>query len=155
MRPNPHAGETDYYIPCGKTITFTHKGELPEFMNENNTIISTKVFNCNPLWNVEYEGYINDPEIVEACINAGVNLTISQDHQHVQLIHPEPDYLYEYEDTLVKCSRCKEEFDHEELEADSIDDFYSNTICPKCQKWNCCEVEYESIAEALKRKNVI
>ena len=32
---------------------------------------------------------------------------------------------------------------------------YSDKVCPICGAWDCCEIEYEKIDSALKRKKKI
>lgn len=60
---------------------------------------------------------------------------------------PEPDYLFEYAHTNVQCCHCKAVFDYYLLESDCSTDIdeeiYSDTICPECLGWNCCELEFE------------
>jgi len=70
-------------------------------------------------------------------------------HRDIQVVHascPEPGFLFEYEPTMVECSECHQKFLHTELRSDSFDDgSYSDTICPKCGAWNCCEIKYERL----------
>lgn len=58
----------------------------------------------------------------------------------------EPKYLFKYIPKLIKCEVCGEEFYHVELEHDCFDwDRCSDTICPKCHDWDCCNLEFEDI----------
>jgi hypothetical protein len=63
--------------------------------------------------------------------------------------YPIPPYSYKHAPTDVTCSTCGKTFKHAELKSDSYydgeDDIYSNTICPVCGAWGCCEVEFERI----------
>lgn len=63
----------------------------------------------------------------------------------------EPRYLFACRPTLIKCEVCNEEFYHSELEYDCYDwGRCSDTICPKCHDWDCCELEFEDIDSAIK-----
>lgn len=69
--------------------------------------------------------------------------------RHVQTVHhmPEPDWLFDYEPTLVTCNECGATFAHSELTSDTHwsegDESCSFSVCPKCGEWECCDVEYE------------
>ena len=71
---------------------------------------------------------------------------------------PAPDYLFKYEDTKVTCKDCGASFPYGELQADCVwlgdeeGEAWSNTICPDCGAWDCVEIEYEYITEALERR---
>jgi hypothetical protein len=71
--------------------------------------------------------------------------------QRVHTIYPEGAYLFEYAHTKVQCCHCEAVFDYYLLESDcSIDidgETYSDTICPKCHGWDCCEMEFEEFDE--------
>jgi hypothetical protein len=85
-----------------------------------------------------------------------------QPFQTIQSLCPDPDYLFEYIPKDVQCSSCGATFDYSLLESDcicsweiDIDDYaYSDTVCPKCKAWNCCEIEFEEFdAETMGRGN--
>jgi len=59
---------------------------------------------------------------------------------------------YDYEETTVECEGCGAEFVHTKLKRESATwpqsdgsekEVESETVCPKCGYWDCCEVEYE------------
>ncbi len=88
--------------------------------------------------NDDYDDIKDDIEI--SC--AAIDITTIDD----------PKYLYEYEDKQVQCRECDSIFDHLELEYDcEYDGAESNAVCPICEAWNCCDVEYEDIEEAIQR----
>lgn len=64
-----------------------------------------------------------------------------------------------YDPLKVECEYCGSIFDHSHLNSDGeeICGVYnsSDTICQVCGAWDCCEVEYESIENALNRKESI
>lgn len=64
---------------------------------------------------------------------------------------PQPKWRYEYQATKVKCEDCGAEFPWTELKSDEVDDCYSETICPKCGTWSCCDIRFERIDEAFER----
>jgi len=71
----------------------------------------------------------------------------------VQRIYHEAErsYLYKYKNNIVQCNECKKRFGVNKLESDSYgyDDIYSDTICPYCGMWNCCEIEYEQFDKEM------
>lgn len=57
---------------------------------------------------------------------------------------------FEYNPTLVKCESCNVWFEHTKLKSDSNEDsdysyYFSNTVCPYCGDWDCCQIEYEKM----------
>ena len=80
------------------------------------------------------------PQIIED------NMIIKQDIQEIQTIKPQPKLLYEYENSLVICKDCQEQFPQTELLSNECDDYFSDTICPYCGIWNCCELEFENLS---------
>ncbi len=78
----------------------------------------------------------------------GPDGTISRQMQRIYTIFPDPEFLFKYEPTEVKCSKCGAIFDVSKLE--SYEDFYTYApaadarICPECGEYQCCEpVEWE------------
>lgn len=69
------------------------------------------------------------------------------------MMMPEPAYLYSYEQAIIECNNCHEKFDIKELLTDSYydaeGDYYSDKICPKCNTWECCDIEYEEFSKEL------
>ncbi len=77
---------------------------------------------------------------------------------NVQTIHtlaPAGPFLFDYLLTKVKCVECNCEFDHTKLESESEDngsseyDWYSERVCPRCGKWDCCELEFEKLSNEV------
>ena len=79
-------------------------------------------------------------------------LTITADYDYETINHnPSPEYLYEYEKTLVKCGNCKQKIEVNEIVEDYIDDEVRVEICPKCHEYNTFpEYKYEKISDAIK-----
>lgn len=75
--------------------------------------------------------------------------------QHTDKIShpPEPNYFYKHYDKKIECKYCKAKIKVSELESDEIDRCVSSdTICPKCKRWGCCEVEFQTIEDLIKEK---
>ena len=86
-----------------------------------------------------------------------VHLSIDrrQDISTLYSLSGEPSHFYKYENTNVKCESCGEIFGNNLLEEDGDEDadgnyYHSETICPKCHCWNCCEVKYEKLDDIPK-----
>ena len=72
---------------------------------------------------------------------------------------PEGKYLFEYEPTVLVCDSCGNGFGHGDLECDEMcfgdldssdyDEMYSDSVCPFCHAWNCCEYRRETLQEVL------
>ena len=154
IRKNPNVGRTQQKVAGARNTTFTCKGELPVYMKDEDSIIITE-------WSIgdgvkEYKGIITDESIIEKIYNDelfkenGKNITIetSQDWNTVTF-PPEPKYFYKYKNTKVKCKECKHKFMSNEFKEFDWDDNYSYTItgCPKCENWDCCNIEYEKIED--------
>lgn len=72
-------------------------------------------------------------------------------YEYVDLLGGAPKYHYDYCPTLVECEWCCEKFDYSDLEYDCSDPEYdggwTETACPKCGFWECCQIEYEKLSE--------
>lgn len=134
---------------------------LPEEVIEENKMIVTG-FTITPEGNKKIEGYINGPADIESLKKYmetnGLSLHFERDIE-TYYHEPEPEYFYEYENIEIKCKVCKNKFTLYELESDCIisedgDKICSDTVCPICGSFNCCDIEYEKIEDALKRLNI-
>lgn len=99
---------------------------------------------------------IGQPEVYEKYefkngIMVNYEKTITQPYENLHTLTPIPlySYRYAYEDTIIECCHCGETFPANELTSDIYDDGYDRT-CPKCDRQNCCELEFEKFnAEEL------
>lgn len=70
----------------------------------------------------------------------------------IYTIGGEPKYFYSYGPTKIKCDTCDKIFLHTELckgEYDVDDEYeYSDTICPFCDAFKCCELTFEALDES-------
>lgn len=156
IRKNPNAGRTQQKVAGARNTTFTCKGKLPGYLKDKDNIVITG-------WSIrdgikEYEGIITDESIIEKIYDNeyykenGKNISIETTQDwHTVTFPPEPEYFYKYKDTKVKCKECKHEFMSDEFKEFEIDwdDNYSHTItgCPKCENWDCCDINYEKIED--------
>lgn len=63
------------------------------------------------------------------------------------------EWLYQYENIELKCSNCKKPVKFNDLESEEeLDGSFSCRVCPKCGKWECCDLDFENIEAALKRR---
>jgi len=159
IKRNPNAGQTVFYVQGQKIIKFSCHTLPEQFIDGVNCIIGSHEIqdgiDCN------YQGIITDVHILNEYIKKekglpnGLSVTMTHNPIQIKQKEPDPDWLYDYKPTKVTCKYCKETFNHTELDCDSIesDDYYSysETVCPKCDRWDCCELEYEDIKDALKK----
>lgn len=68
-------------------------------------------------------------------------------------------YSYSHVSIELICGKCLAKFPHTDLSSDSCGDAWSNSICPVCGEWECCEIEFEQItkemAESVLAKGVV
>ncbi len=155
------------YVPAGCRnytvgsirITFTCNGTLPESFVEDKNIIITS-FDADSITGHRYEGIIIGEIDIPALEKEKRDVVIKWKRESYDMttLFEDSLYLFDYMPAMVKCTECGAEFDHKELESDSTedDDYYvtSEAVCPMCGKWDCCEIKYEDIEEALKRKAI-
>src|SRR5437879_2237461 len=63
---------------------------------------------------------------------------------------PVPEFSFGYQDTIIKCSECDKSSEIADLEYDSKYEgkdkvASSETICPHCGAWDCCQLEYQQV----------
>lgn len=70
--------------------------------------------------------------------------------------HPAiPEYSFSYMVTKAKCCHCHESVEVSDLGYDSEYDRdggklrSSETICPACDKWDCCDLTFEAIEDLV------
>lgn len=154
IKKNPEAGKTVTNVLGGKTVTFK--------LNKKHKILDDYThFRLNIEYNDgRIEGEVITPEgrdmLFELAMSGelkGYNLNINEELHNISYRHaPEPVYLFKYSPTIIECCNCKKKLFHEQLDEQPTEDSYCDTICPNCGTWECCQLEYETIQEALKRK---
>lgn len=145
FKRNPSAGNTTSTFATGLTDmrgTYEDESGHYELVGSNFRLLVVEAHYTGPskfTVGQEYEPSAFDP--------SRLSIETTRD---VQTVHhrPEPDWLYEYEPTHVTCNECGATFPHHELTSDcqwtGDEEICSFTVCPKCDAWECCEVEYES-----------
>ncbi len=154
IRKNPEykPGAYKEFVPGRKTLTVTIRGGNEAFIDgENCHLINISVpINSN----IIKEYVITCPKLTRKIVDKEIDVEsfeIDQDVIDVTCLPP-PYWLYEYEKHDVQCDACGAIFDHGELAEADLDDWYSDVACPKCGEPECCDITYEDIDEALKRK---
>ena len=154
IKRNENAGQTTTVLPGRKTVSF-EAYQLPEyFKHEENCIINqwTEIEGIKK----DFKGIIISEELIQKCIDEKPDVNISVDIERQYINHfPIPEYSYEYENTKVVCDSCEKEIMTKDLESeefyDGEDDYFSDTVCPICGAFDCCDLIYESIEDALTR----
>lgn len=142
VRKNPDAGRREYIRYLGPLIT-----EETRISKENGWWVRRQYY-CGRLTVEESIKLEDRPEQWEPS-----DYVISR-HQPCERLYssmPERKYFFAYLPTPVKCEDCGAEFDYKELQNFEVDygDDYSttNTGCPKCLAWDCCNLRYEKIED--------
>ena len=69
--------------------------------------------------------------------------------QLIRSLNPIPNFSADYIPTEIECRECHSKFFYTELEEDELaDGTYSDTICPKCGEWYCCDIEFEKFNDS-------
>jgi len=156
IKKNKDAGQTTTIIPGKKTVSFW-ANQLPEYFKdgENCIIIEHTIKNG---MEEDFEGIITSEDLFQKCLDEKPDVTISVNVEHHRINHlPIPKYSYKYENIKIVCNNCGKEIYTNDLEADEVwdgrNEHFSSTVCPKCGTFDCCHLVFETIEEALKRKN--
>lgn len=154
IKKNPNAGRTQSRVCTGRTTTFKCPGVVPELMqDEDKVLIGSYTMKGGAM--VDATGYIKDESIIMDIfdLNQGIEINIKNDWQKINH-KPEPTYFYSYIDRFVKCNVCRHTFSMSKLQSDCLygdnDEIFSDRICPLCNTWDCCELEYENLNNAMK-----
>ena len=68
-----------------------------------------------------------------------------RDMVHVRSMHPEPEFLFDYNTHTVTCNSCSMSFLNIDLKSDSVGEDYVKCICPKCGEPYCCDIVFEKL----------
>jgi len=155
IRKNPDAGRTSWIVNTGKEAKFTFQGDkLPEWFNKKNVVIESQESNGTDS-HVIIKGIVINPAILpELCDDFqnkryDLTLDIKNEFQRIHTKTPAPEYLYKYKNTKVRCEECNLMVPINDIEGDEFEDMIIQ-ICPKCQKWNTFDFEYERIEDVVK-----
>lgn len=166
IRRNPdyHPPGTRHYRVGISETTFHGKGLVPKEIENHEDLVVTdwplesvtnKKYQVESVTNKEYYGVLYG-KLTEDILDIlkKYNIDINSSHQMIDDTQiNSPEFLYEYENTKVKCQYCKSVFLHKYLYSEWTYDGggHSDTICPVCDGWGCCNVEYETLEHALER----
>jgi hypothetical protein len=166
IRTNPEGGRTSTFISMGNTITFECTNDkLPDFFIDGKNIF-VEYTQSMMSWeqikrNVKYSGIIYDPYVLEKCIEEkplGLSITVSRNIGELHHL-PAPHHYGKYMNVKLKCKFCKATIMSADLKEEDNDDddayAYSEKVCPKCGEWECVDIEYENINDALRRRDKI
>ncbi len=163
VKKNPNAGQSVHHLPGRITITQVMiTGECTDggAVYRKRTYIGSKL---SPDKQQLVDGHLvgEETRTIEYN-NAGQfppppppdwkdSISVNTSIQEIHSLTPQPNWLYEYEDAEVECSICRSEFPWEKLESDygwdADDEIYSNSVCPECGAWECCEIEFEKLSD--------
>lgn len=147
IRKNPNAGNNVYQYSLGDTggtVTITGKeGDLvsPTWVERTWDQMSGLLISFREL----------NPKEIDGNPGLKISMTKRTNIQTLYTLSPEPEWLYEYEDTQLTCLSCQKSFSHTKLEDYYDEDSSNNEICPCCGKWDCIdgEVRNEKIEDVI------
>jgi hypothetical protein len=154
IEKNPNVGNTRTYLQGNSHATFEIESEeIPQWLSEEpfyptEWSLESDSNGMNSMKG-EISGMITEEMIEKFKITKGLHVNISK--EPIVIDHmPEPDYLYEYEETTLKCKHCKSKVNGDDIETDWEDD-YPIKVCPVCRRIDSFpEYRYEKIEDALK-----
>lgn len=152
IKKNPNAGNTQTVIEGSKEVLFSVESyDIPDIVRKEPFIITSFIEENGKLTNCS--GVINGPltpeQLSEWLTIKGFTVTIRNNTEVINHM-PEPEYLYEYEDKEIKCKKCKNMINIDDIEHDEFEDTPVK-ICPICQHFDTFpEYRYEKISEVIK-----
>jgi hypothetical protein len=154
IKKNPNAFMTTTTIIESVDCTFKWSGyKKPEWFDQEGIVVTTVVQNSMDNF-IEIEGIIKNPEQFKDYFKEP-GMTINYKNNFRDLHHrPEPEYLYDYEKTYVKCNHCKEKVEVQKIDIDYIfdgEDEVKVETCPLCFGENTFpNREFEKLSDVLK-----
>ena len=149
IRKNKDAGSTVTHLPGPTKITFEAEFMPASFIDDKNCYIQESTIIEGKLTRVS--GTILDPALVNT---KNVSFTWTQ-NPHIIQHQPIPEYSYKYKNVRIKCCHCKKSIYSADLDFDvfyyGASEYLLDNICPICHQADCCDLEYESIENALKK----
>lgn len=161
IKKNPNVGQKDYLIHNGSTTILKIKNDFQKYLvkklEEKFDIAISKYEKsiiCTYIKNAEFyvPTNINLTELIDFIKlfvkSHNIEIDTKYNIEHVMSMTSEPEYFYEYEDSIVGCCYCGEEFKRSLLIDESYydDDDYpldGSLACPFCYEEDCCELEFE------------
>jgi len=167
IKKNKDAGLTVSDYQGLKSCTFSCINKLPDLLIEGENCFITEYSidsNNNKIISGVLNGEVTIDFIDECKKNDSVKetkfeLELHQESRRIEHF-PIPEYSFEYCNVLIKCNNCNNEFYINDLTSDFYfeggceccgNSVYNYKVCPRCDGWDCCELEYEEIEDAIKR----
>ena len=150
IKENENAGQTQTILQGRKTISFKIN-YLPDYFKDGVNCFITSWEEINGI-KTKFRGEIIRDELLNRCFEEKLDINISVHVEPIFINHfPIPKYSFSYENTKVKCRRCKSKIMSNDLvsDVDTFDENYSTTICPICGKFYSCKLEYEKIEDIM------
>jgi hypothetical protein len=156
IKRNPRAGATFSWFHGARSVTFEINGggRIPVDLIDKVIITEWLGFGL-PEMAVALRGHIINPDDALLFIAIpGISITVDNGLEKVSHL-PQPEWLFEYENTGIRCDSCGSVVKVEDIESDSFydgdDDNFIDQICPVCKAQDSFgDIEYESISEAVK-----
>lgn len=152
IKKNKNAGSCQSHILGAIETTFKticSLDEYSELLNDKNVYINT--FSNHIDFGINLTGGIINNDIHHKLPG---KYEIESNNNIETVNHfPIPKYSFQYENTPIECSECKNLIPRDEIEQDSYyteDDDIDYEICPICKAHDSFEYEFESIDDALK-----
>lgn len=122
---------------------------VPSSCNDDSPPLGAMLYNVGGFYDVQF--FPSEKKVVIDNKTYTVQeFDVEVERDVVCVDHDEPRWLFRYEPTQVTCDACGATFDHKRLKSssayddDSREEWFSDTICPVCGEWDCCELEYEN-----------
>ncbi len=160
INKNPNAGSEIDYLPGKTECRFSTKKLPDDFIDGENCYVVREETMIGD-GSIRIEGIITDKELIDNILqNKRKDIELIMKREIIEVRHlPEPPYFYDYENITLKCDSCNREFDSIDIKSEEVwdgeNEFYSDRVCPYCNSFDCCEIDYETIEEALKRLELL
>lgn len=142
IRKNPKAGETVTYLPGTIELTGEYAGAIPAYYLHR--LIITSI-----VGEIQYFIANGDPADIMPMLKEDKRASITITNNAIRYEHaPEPSYLYNYENTPVECSACKNMVNQESIISEWSSEGAHYYQCPLCYETNTFDLRYETIQEA-------
>ncbi len=158
IKKNPKPYGFPLKVLGAMSITFEGIGKIPDYFIGNDLVFIKDIFYNPETGLVEsYSGVLlNEDLISKITIDQNIKITIDNKYEEVSGL-PGPKYYYDYAPSELECKNCKSKFQSNELKYDNREDYdgedeyysSSDTICPVCGEWDCCDVEFEEFKEEM------
>jgi len=150
VKPNPDYLKTKYF-GLKREYEFTSKVK-PITLIDGKDCFITSWFEGTEYNGILIHGITEEQIKKEISVNTSFKLSIKQGHDRQYI--DDRTHIFEYKNKKVKCDCCGENFDYYLLldsdpDNSGYDEYYNG--CPVCYENMCCEIEFETIEEYLKK----